>query len=266
MPQEVLAYPQQNIAADLFTVGRKYYTVSVDYYSKWINITELKATKSADVIEALQRQFADFGIPEELVSDNGPQFGSWEFMLFMQSWGIVHRTSSPTYARTNGHADRIIQVAKNLIKKSSVEGISYHLGLQDIRNTPTTGMVTPAQLLQGRTLRSKFPGTEKALFPHTYDQARVKQALQKKINDHKFYHDKKAGPEKEILKPGNQVRVHLQGTPARYTCKVHLQGTPARYTCKEHLQGTPARNTCKVHLQGTPARQVEKSSCQQTPA
>ncbi|KAI0223632.1 hypothetical protein LSAT2_025196, partial [Lamellibrachia satsuma] len=60
---------------------------------------------------------------------------------------------------------------------------------------------------------------------------------------------KKAGPEKEILKPGNQVRVHLQGTPARYTCQVHLQGTPVRYTCK-------------VHLPGTPARQVEKSSCQ----
>ena len=61
---------------------------------------------------------------------------------------------------------------------------------------------------------------------------------------------------KEILKPGNQVRVHLQGTPARYTCRVHLQGTPARYTCKVHLQGTPARYTCKVHLQGKWRRAV----------
>ena len=67
---------------------------------------------------------------------------------------------------------------------------------------------------------------------------------------------KKAGPVKEILKPGNQVRVHLQGTPARYTCRVHLQGTPARYTCKVHLQGTPARYTCKVHLQGKWRRAV----------
>ena len=93
MPQAVPAYTQQKIAADLFTVGGKDNTVSVDYYSKWINITELKATNSADVIEALQRQFEDIGIPEELVSDNGPQFGSWEFWLFMQSWRIVHRTS-----------------------------------------------------------------------------------------------------------------------------------------------------------------------------
>ena len=202
MPQEVPASPQQKIAADLFTVGGKDYMVSVDYYSKWINITELKATKSADVIEALQRQFADFGIPEELVSDNDPQFGSWEFRLFMQSWGIVHRTLSPTYARANGQAERMVQVAKNLVKTSSAEGTSYYLGLQEIRNTPiTNGMLTPAQLLQGRTLRSKIRGPEKALFPHTYHQARVKQArvkqaLQKKINDHKFYHGKKAGPEK----------------------------------------------------------------------
>ena len=254
MPQEGPAYPQQKITAELLTVGSKDYMVSVDYYSKWINITELKATKSAYVIEALQRQFADFGIPEELVLDNGPQFGSWEFRLFMQSWGIVHRTSSPTYARPNGQAERMVQVAKNLIKKSSAEGTSYHLGLQEIRNTLiTNGMLTPAQLLQGRTLRSKIPAPEKTLFPHTYYPARVKQALEKKIDDHKFYHDKKAGPEKEILKPGNQVRVHLQGTPARYTCKVHLQGTPARYTCKASGEEQLSANTClnQDHDDGT---------------
>ena len=99
MPQEVPAYPQQNIAADLFSVCGKDYTVSVDYYSKWINITELKAAKSADVIEILQKQFADFGIPEEL-----------EFRLSMQSWGIVHRSPSPTYARANEQAERMVQV------------------------------------------------------------------------------------------------------------------------------------------------------------
>ena len=110
----------------------------------------------------------------------------------MQSWGIVHRTSSPTYARANGQAEKMVQVAKNLIKKSSAEGTSYHFGLQEIRNTPiTNGMLTRAQLLQGRTLRSKIPAPEKAIFPHTYDQVRVKEALQKKINDHKFYHEKK---------------------------------------------------------------------------
>ena len=152
----------------------------------------------------------------------------------------------------------MVQVAKNQIKKSSAEGTSYHLGLQEIRNTQiTNGMLTPAQLLQSSTLRSKIPGHEKALFPHTYDQARVKQALQKKINDHKFYHDKKAGPEKEILKPGNQVRVHLQGTPARYTCKVHLQGTSARYTCKVHLQGKWRRAVVSKHLPEPRSYQVE---------
>ena len=132
-------------------------------------------------------------------------------------------TSSPTYARANGQADTMFQVSKNLIKKSSAEGTSYHLGLQEIRNTPiTNGMLTPAQLLQGGTLRSKIPGPEKALVPYTYDQARVKHSLQKGINNHKFYHDKKAGPEKEILKPGNQVRVHLQGKLRRAVVSKHL--------------------------------------------
>ena len=38
-------------------------------------------------------------------------------------------------------------------------------------------MLTPAQLLQVRTLRSKIPGPEKALFPQArVEQARVEQA------------------------------------------------------------------------------------------
>ena len=56
----------------------------------------------------------------------------------MQSLGIVHMTSSPTYARANGQEERMVQVTKNLIKKSSAEGTLYHLGLQEIRNTPIT--------------------------------------------------------------------------------------------------------------------------------
>ena len=73
--QEVPAFPHQKVGSDLFGVGGKDYLIAVDYYSKWFNIHELRATKSSDVIEALLQQFAIFGTPGELISDNGPQYG-----------------------------------------------------------------------------------------------------------------------------------------------------------------------------------------------
>ena len=132
--------------------------------------------------------------------------------MFMRSWGVTHRTSSPTYARANGQAERMVQVAKNLIKKSHQEVRSYQEGLQEIRNTPLTyGMLTPAELLQGRTPRSKIPCLQKSLFPHAYDTRKVQQAMEVRNMNIKFYHDKKAGPEKKVLQQGEQVRVQLKG-------------------------------------------------------
>ena len=84
-------------------------------------------------------------------------------------------------------SERMVQVTKNLIKKSSLEGKSYHTCLQEIRNTPLTyGMLSPAKLLQGRTLRSKIPCSENALFPHAYDKEKVKLAMQAQ-NDNSYF-------------------------------------------------------------------------------
>ena len=56
---------------------------------------------------------ARHGIPEEIVSDNMP-FGRREFEDFAYEWGIKTTTSSPTYAQSNGQAERCVQTLKGL--------------------------------------------------------------------------------------------------------------------------------------------------------
>ncbi|KII72279.1 hypothetical protein RF11_14168 [Thelohanellus kitauei] len=46
--------------------------------------------------------FSRFGIPKLVVTDNGPQFVSTEFNMFLERNGVKHITSSPHPPRTNG--------------------------------------------------------------------------------------------------------------------------------------------------------------------
>jgi hypothetical protein len=43
--------------------------------------------------------FARWGIPQELVSDNGPAFASSEFTEFKEQWGFEHTTIQPTITK-----------------------------------------------------------------------------------------------------------------------------------------------------------------------
>ena len=55
------------------------YLIAVDAHSKWPEVQEMKSTTAAKTIEVLRHLFARFGLPEQLVSDNGPQFVAEEF-------------------------------------------------------------------------------------------------------------------------------------------------------------------------------------------
>lgn len=142
-------------------VQGKMYLVLVDAYSKYPEVVHMNSTTSTATIKALREIFCRFGLPELLVSDNGPQFKSAEFETFCKNNGIEHRTSAVFHPATNGQAERVVQILKGIIKKaivskSNVED-SINCALLRYRNTPhsTTGE-SPAQLLMGRCLRTRL--------------------------------------------------------------------------------------------------------------
>ena len=51
----------------------------IDYFSRYVEVTKLSTTTSASVISALKSNFARNGIPDLLISDNGPQYSAKEF-------------------------------------------------------------------------------------------------------------------------------------------------------------------------------------------
>ena len=58
-----------------------------------------------------------FGVPHDLISDNGLQFDSKSFRLYCNELGITNRYSTPAYPQGNGQAEAINKVIVNGIKK-----------------------------------------------------------------------------------------------------------------------------------------------------
>ncbi len=89
------------------------------------------------------------GVPETLVTDNGPQFSGHSFASFAASYGFVHVTSSPRFPQSNGEAERAVKMVKALLKKAN----DPYLALFAYRATPLQNGYNPAQLLMGRRLQ-----------------------------------------------------------------------------------------------------------------
>jgi len=84
----------QKIVADLCELNGKQYFVATYYYSSYIEISHLPTTSSNQVISHLKCMFARWGIPLELVTDNGPQFALADFHQFSEEYNFKHTMSS----------------------------------------------------------------------------------------------------------------------------------------------------------------------------
>nr|XP_022910664.1 uncharacterized protein K02A2.6-like [Onthophagus taurus] len=78
----------------------------------------MKNTTAEELIITLRSIFATVGLPQQLVTDNGPPFGSSEFNKFCKLNGILLTHSPPYHPQSNGLAERnVATVKKNLAKQ-----------------------------------------------------------------------------------------------------------------------------------------------------
>ena len=241
--------PWKRLAIDLCDHNKHIYLVVSDYFSRFLEILHLPTTTASQVILKLKGVFGRFGCPDEVVSDNGPQFSCQEFQEFARQFDFMHITSSPHNPQGNGHAERGVQTAKRILQQKDPL-----LALMCYRSTPcaTTG-VSPAELLMGRKIKTTLPTLEANLQPRWPDLelVRNKDAMEKQKQA--FYFNQRHGARPlPSLKPGDPVLMKLDHqkswkTPAIVTG----EGITPRSFVIETPQGATLRRN-RRHLQHVP--------------
>ena len=107
-------YPFQMISSDYFTYNSKEYVVIVDRYSIWPMVYRSESGAEG-LIKRLCKTFVTFGIPEELISDGGPQFTAGKTQDFLSAWGDRQRISSVANPHTNCWAGLAVKTVKHML-------------------------------------------------------------------------------------------------------------------------------------------------------
>ena len=110
--------PWQRVHVDFAEVRGQSFFLAVDSHSKLLEVIPMSTTVAEATISGLRLLFLRFGLPVQIVSDNGPQFTSHKFKVFLEKNGIKHTSSPPYHPASNGLAERHVQTFKHMFKKT----------------------------------------------------------------------------------------------------------------------------------------------------
>ena len=148
MPVETPSRPREKIGVDLFSFDNKDFLLTVDYFSNYWEIVKLNNTLASTVVLKLKSHLARYGCPDQVFSDNGPQFTSDTFQKFAGTWEFEHLTNNLGNPKANGKAESAIKTVKNLLRKALDSGRDPYMAILDYCHTLTQGLdASPAHRL-----------------------------------------------------------------------------------------------------------------------
>ena len=164
--------------------GYQHLIVAQDYFTKWPIVRPTKTTNTEEALDFLWENICtQYGIPEQVITDQGTAYTSEKWKRTVQKWGINHTPTTAANPQANGQVERFNQtLVKMLRKKLGVRKDKWamHLPavLMDYRaSVQATTECTPSELLYGYRMRLPIEATHPIPIDELLDQPieRMKQ-------------------------------------------------------------------------------------------
>ena len=167
--------------------GGKYLLVLIDRYTRYPEVEVLTSIVETQVMRKLRKIFATHGLPEVLVSDNGPPFHSKEFENNMTELGIKHTFSTPYWPQGNAEVERFMRTLNKVLQIANLKNEDLEVTLSNFlfqyRTTPhSTTKVAPAELLFNRQINGKFHALNKVSLTNIVWRKKMKRSRSNTIN------------------------------------------------------------------------------------
>ena len=164
-PLPVISQPWDRIAIDIVGKlprtrrGNSYVLTIMDFATRYMEAVPLRKVDAQTTCNALMEVFARFGLPREILSDNGGNFTAGVTEKLMQMLGVKHIKCSPFHPESNGMLERSHQVLKKTLDKLGASQSNWDEYLPQtllaLRTAPHATLgISPFHLLFGRDART----------------------------------------------------------------------------------------------------------------
>ena len=166
-PLPVVSTPWSKVALDivgplpLTKDGYRYLLTIIDFGTRFVEAIPLKRVDAKTTCQALMQVFACFGVPEEILTDNGGNFTAAVTEELLKHLQCSHITSSPYHPQSNGMVERANGIIKKVLDKIAAGKSKTRWKellpamLMAVRTAKHTALgVSPYHLLFGREART----------------------------------------------------------------------------------------------------------------
>ncbi|CAB4026668.1 Retrovirus-related Pol poly [Paramuricea clavata] len=122
----------------------EYLLVAVDRYYRFPEVEIVHSTRASTVIPKLDKMFSVHGIPDTIISDNGPPFNGDEYARYLKALGIQAKFSTPYWPqeardneKTRQELNREYANQRRNTRKSDLQVGDYVLVRQEKKNKLT---------------------------------------------------------------------------------------------------------------------------------
>jgi len=99
--------------------GHKFIITATEYFTKWVEAIPMISTKGPKIADFISHHIiCQFGIPTQIVIDNGKSFKNKEVLALCKAYHIRISFSTPYYPQGNGQAKATNKTIRSILVKT----------------------------------------------------------------------------------------------------------------------------------------------------